>query len=114
MKIAVLSTIALLATTGAAAAYGDTEIERVQFEQQRRIEDGRFRGELTRFEYRQLLAEQDAIAFSIRQAKDDGRVSYREYLAIRAAQDEAGEHIYRQKHDTQVAFFRNWLYRHRF
>jgi hypothetical protein len=66
-------------------------------------------------EYRRLVEEQNAIAEAIWHAKRDGRVSYREYLAVRAAQDEASRHIWRQKHDWQTAYWRNWrLYRSRY
>jgi hypothetical protein len=118
MKLAVLSLLlstgALLATTGTAAARDTSVIDSVQAQQRYRIERGRYTGALTRHEYRQLKAEQAHIAAMERRAKADGYVSYREYRAIRNAQHAAAQHIYAEIHDGQVSHWRRWLYRHRY
>jgi hypothetical protein len=107
-----LSTIALLATTGVAAAHDTSTIDTVRAQQRYRIEQGRQSGALTRHEYRQLRGEQARIAAMERQAKADGFVSRREYRAIRTAQYAAARHIYAESHDGDVSRWRRWRNRH--
>jgi len=111
MKLAALSIVALLATTGLASAHDTSTIDAVQAQQRHRIEHGRQAGQLTWREYRQLKAEQRHIARMERHAKADGFVSHREYRAIRHAQRAAGRHIYQETHDGQVAFWRGMRHR---
>jgi len=113
MKSVALGIAALIATTGLAAAHDTRPIDRTQAAQARQIEDGRYSGELTRREYRALVAEQDRIAELERKAKADGVVTGREYRQIREVQTEAGRHIYAEAHDANVSFWRRWLYRTR-
>lgn len=111
MKVAALSIVALLATTGIASAHGTSGIDAVQAQQRYRIEHGRQTGQLTWREYHRLNAEQRQIARMERFAKADGFVSHREYHAIRAAQRAAGRHIFEQKHDGQAALWRGSRHR---
>lgn len=111
MKLAALSIVALLATTGMAQAHDTSMIDAVQAQQRHRIEHGRHTGQLTWREYRHLRAEQRHIARMEREAKADGQVSRHEYRAIRSAQHAAARHIYAQKHDDQVSFWRGMRYR---
>lgn len=113
MKLAALTVAALLATGGSAFAHGSSVIDTTQAQQRHRIEHGRYTGQLTRHEYRRLMAEQRDIADMERAAKADGFVSRREFFAIRAAQHEAARHIYAQMHDGQVNPWRKWSARHR-
>ena len=108
MKLAVLTTLALLATTGIASAHDTWSIDNTQARQRHRIEQGRLSGELTRREYWRLRAEQRHIAAMERRAKADGVVTAREYHAIRNAQRMARRHIYQETHDEQVS---RWRYR---
>jgi hypothetical protein len=114
MKLAVLTTAALLATTCVAAAHDTSVIDSVRAQQRHRIERGRYTGALTRHEYRQLKAEQAHIAAMERRAKADGNVTYWEYRTIRNAQHAAARHIYAETHDGEVSHWRRWLYRHRY
>jgi hypothetical protein len=113
-----LATVALIATTGASLA-GDATyhrketIDAVQGAQIRKIEDARYSGELTRREYRQLLAEQARVQELERRALEDGRISRQEYNVIRGAQKSADSHIKSEAHDGQISFWRRWLYRTR-
>ena len=113
MRLAALTTLALLATSGAAIAHDSFVIDRTQAQQQRRIEHGRLTGQLTRREYKHLLAEQRDIAAMERRAEADGYLSEREYRAIRAAQNAAARHIYGEMHDGQISLWRRWQYRYR-
>jgi len=113
MKVVLLSTAALLATTGVALAHDTSVIDSVQARQRHQIAYGRHVGELTRREYRQLMAEQAHIAAMERRAKADGIVTGYEYRAIRRAQRAAARNIYAETHDGQVSFWRRWVHRHR-
>ena len=84
-----------------------------QSAQARAIEDGRYSGELTRREYRELQAEQARIRDLENRAKADGHVTRREFRDIREAQAEASRHINAETHDGQSSLWRRWLYRHR-
>jgi hypothetical protein len=116
LKIILASTL-ILASAGAASAGGDTwrqrAIDDVQAREARQIEDGRYNGNLTRREYRQLQGEQARIADLERQAKSDGYVSKREFRAIRDAQADASDHIKSESTDGQKSFWRRWLYQTR-
>ena len=113
MRLAVLTTVALLATSGAAFAHDTSAIDATKVQQRQRIEHGRYTGQLTRHEYRRLMAEQADIAAMERRAKADGFVSHREFRAIRSAQHAAAQHIYAEAHDWQVSPWRRWSYRFR-
>jgi predicted ATPase with chaperone activity len=111
-----LAAAGLVATTSIAGAHHETygrKIDSVQATQQRQIEHGRYSGELTRREYRQLLEEQAKIAELERKAKADGYISTREYREIKKVQSEANAHIRDESSDGNVSFWRRWLYRTR-
>jgi uncharacterized protein HemX len=113
----ILSSVLLAATAGLAVADGGSwrqkQIDETQAREARQIEDGRYKGDLNRREYRQLLAEQGRIAALERQAQADGHVSRREFREIREAQANASQHIKSESSDGQVSFWRKWLYTHR-
>ena len=79
----------------------------------RAIEQGRYTGELTRREYRELLAEQARIREMERNAEAKGYISKHDFREIRAAQKAADQHIYNETHDAEVSLWRKWLYKHR-
>ncbi len=82
-------------------------------QQAREIEQGRFNGELTRREYRELNAEAARIQELERRAKADGYVSRREFKEIREAQTAHEQHIQSETHDGQKSWWRRYLYLHR-
>lgn len=113
IKSIAVAGLAVFATAGAANAYGDKQINAVQARENAAIEQGRYSGELTRREYRDLKAEQRAIAEMETRAKADGHISKREYREISEAQRNAARHIYQDTHDGQKSWYRRWLYTHR-
>lgn len=115
-KIILTTAVFSLAGSGLAAAH-DERVERIddiRASQARSIEQGRYTGELTRREYRELLSEQARIREMEQRAKADGHVSRREFRDIREAQAEANRHINTEAHDGQVSLWRRWLSRHRY
>ncbi len=104
----------LIAASSGAQAYGESWIDHVQAREAASIERGRYSGELTRREYRDLRAEQDSIRLMESRAKADGHVSRREYRNIAEAQRNAARHIRHETHDGQKSFWRRWLYTHRY
>jgi hypothetical protein len=112
MKKILIATLALAATTGTSFAHDS--IDRTQSKQLYEIEKGRYTGQLTRKEYRDLLAEQAYIQRLENNAKADGYLTKREARAIREAQKGAEKHIHAEVHDNQRALWRRWLYLHRY
>jgi hypothetical protein len=108
------ASVALIALTGSAGAHDTYTIDKLRAEQLRQIEAGRYSGELTRREYRELLAEQGRIAEMERAALADGYVNGREFRTIREAQREAARRIDEDSRDNQISFWRRWLYRNRY
>lgn len=87
------------------------EIDRRQYNQERRIQQGVRDGTVTRSEYYRLEQEQARIRDLERRAKADGRVDHREAAQIRNAQQDASRHIYQEKHDRENRGgwgFRRW------
>ncbi len=113
MKKILIASLALAATAGASLAHETRSIDRTQAKQLEELEKGRYTGQLTRKEYRDLKAEQAYIQRLENNAKADGRVTKREYNTIRDAQKAAEKHIYAEEHDNQRALWRRWLYLHR-
>jgi hypothetical protein len=105
-----ITAAALGLTASSAFAFGTATIDANENVQASRIEDGRYKGELTRSEYRALKAEQGRIIELERQAKADGRVSKREYNEIHTAQINAYRQIKAESNDGQKSWWRRWLY----
>jgi uncharacterized membrane protein YebE (DUF533 family) len=105
--------IGLAVSATGALAYGDKKINDIQARESAAIEQGRYSGELTRREYRDLKAEQRAIQDMENRAKADGHISKREYRNIHEAQANAARHIAQETHDSQKSWYRRWLYNHR-
>ena len=111
----VASTLATVAVIGANTASADeagrrARLNEIDRQQAREIEDGRYQGELTRREYRQLQAERERIAELERKAKSDGYVSRKEFAEIRAAQAGYERQIQTETHDGNKSWWRRWLY----
>lgn len=106
---------ATLATTGAASADDDRRARLAEIDRQlsREVETGRYQGELTRREYRDLQLERGRIVELERQAKSDGYISRKEFKEIRAAQDTAERRIQSETQDGQKSWWRRWLYQTR-
>ena len=114
LKIAALATAAVLAAATTAFAHDSIKpIDQTRTAQERQIEEGRYRGDLTRREYRALTAEQDRIAEMERRALVDGHLSRREARDIKTAQKVAAQHIKDERNDAQVSWYRRWLYQNR-
>ncbi len=109
MRTFLITAAAIAITSTSAFAFGQDTIDANQSVQARRIEQGRYTGELTRRELRALQAEQARIAEMERRAKADGYVSKREYNQIHDAQINAYRHINSETHDGQVSFWRKWM-----
>ena len=115
-SLAALTAIVLASAvnvSGALAA-GQATIDANQEVQRQRIEQGRYNGQLTRQEYRQLNAEQARIEAMERRAQADGYISKREYKQIHDAQIEAYRHIRQESTDNQVSGWRRWMYLNRY
>jgi hypothetical protein len=110
----ILAAAAFSTTAFADESWRKQQIDEVQAREAAAIEQGRYKGDLTRREYRELLAEQARIANLERKAKEDGYVSRREYREIKEAQSSAARHIDSETSDGQVSFWRRWLYRSRY
>ncbi len=113
-------TTALLAATlvlaGSTAAFAHDHnlagVNRTQADQIQAIELARRAGQLTRYEYNQLMAEQARIARLEQESRADGYVNNREYREIRNAQESAGAHIYQESHNGRVNYWRSWKWNH--
>ncbi len=113
MKRILITGAALALTASGALAYGTRTIDANEAAQASRIEQGRYKGEINRREYRALTAEQARINDMEARAKADGHVSKREYNQIHNAQINASQHIRSESTDGQVSLWRKWLYKTR-
>ncbi len=104
---ALLTTALILAGGSTSFAHDLYNVNRTQAEQIQAIDQARRTGQLTRYEYNQLMAEQARIARLEQEALADG-VTGREYREIRAAQQAAGAHIYQESHNGRVNYWRAW------
>jgi uncharacterized membrane protein YebE (DUF533 family) len=99
----------VVTSLGALAATASADsIDRRQFNQDRRIDQGVRSGTLTRGEALRLEAEQARIRELERRAKADGHVDRYERFRINQAQNAASRHIYQEKHDGQGRGFGGW------
>lgn len=105
MNRLILASAALLVT--ATGAFAD-RIDQRQFNEHRRIEEGRRTGALTWREAAELRHEQMRISRMIRVARADGYVSPREAREIEFAQDAASRNIFAEKHDRDTRGHRRW------
>jgi hypothetical protein len=80
----------------------DPRVNRRQFNQHERIEQGMRSGELTRGETRQLAAEQRAIRQEERRYKSDGVMTRDERKDLRQDLNAASRNVYNEKHDAET------------
>lgn len=101
MKRTLLALGLVLASTGAAFAYGPStpEVDYRQFNQQYRIHQGMRDGSLTPWEARGLVAQQRRIQAYESFARADGYISPEERRILARMQREASRSIYYQRHD---------------
>jgi hypothetical protein len=107
------ATLATAGTASADEASRRARLNEIDRQQVRETEQGRYSGELTRREYRNLNADAARIQELERRAKADGYVSRREFKEIREAQTEHERHIQTESHDGQKSWWRRWMYQHR-
>ena len=109
---------ALLLTTAIPALAQDWHSDQRQYRQERRIQEGLARGEITPREAARLRQENWHIEQMQRRAIADGYVSPRERRRIEAAQDHLGRAIRRESRDDQRRYgglahggYGGWAYR---
>jgi hypothetical protein len=113
MKRSLLAVSVVLASASAASAhgygygYGDS-IDRREYSQEKRIQQGVRNGSLTRYEYQRLEAEQARIRGLEARARRDGIITPYERYELRRAQDEASRHIRRERHDADRRSYPYW------
>jgi hypothetical protein len=112
-KTITIAATGLLLASGAAFAGREDTIDANDTILRQRIEQGRYSGQLTRREYRELNAEQAKIEADIARAKADGYVSKREYQKIHDEQIAAYRHVKTDTNNTQVSWWRRFLYLNR-
>jgi hypothetical protein len=117
-KIILAAGLTSAAVLTALPATADEASRRARLEQIDRqhaleTEQGRYKGELTRREYRALNSEAARIQDMERRAKSDGYVSRREFKEIREAQNEHDRRIQGEVGDGQKSWWRRWLYQTR-
>jgi hypothetical protein len=106
-----LLTLGLLAAGATAAdAYHPSAngIDRRQWRQEQRIEQGLRDGSLTRREYWRLKQEQQRIRGLENWARRDGYLTPYERYQLRRSQREASRHIYRDRHVREYRGWRRW------
>jgi hypothetical protein len=109
---AVLTAGGLLAASGGANAQSMYEINRIQDQQQNRIERGINSGQITRSEAARLEQGERAIDRAQRRAEADGHVSSQERARIDRMVERENRDIYRQSHDRQQAWDRGQQWGH--
>lgn len=97
MAIAISATFATAATAGVR----DTNVNKHQHHQDRRIAQGVKSGELTRGEAKDLRGDQKDIRQEERAFKSDGSLTKDERQELHQDQHAASKEIYQEKHDEQ-------------
>lgn len=104
----ILVTTALLTLAGTSFAHGvgagPTSYNELEWQQEQRIQQGLANGSLTRPEASRLYAEQAQIDELERVFRADGRLSPVERQYLVRLQQRAGQQIFAERHDGQVAW----------
>lgn len=109
-----LAALLVVGTTSIASAYDyATDQRKAQIDARRvdeayRIQQGRRTGDLTLLEKWRLKGEQARIAQMERNALRDGHISRQEQYEINRALNRANGNIYRERTDSQIAWWRRW------
>ena len=96
---ALLATLLMISLT--AVAHGEDTIDQRQENQEKRIEAGQEKGELTDREAKRLERRQKRIEKMEERAKADGTVSADEAKHIKKAQNQASREIRRKNHNKR-------------
>jgi uncharacterized membrane protein YebE (DUF533 family) len=112
-KTMLVAATGLMLASGVALAGREDTIDANRDVLKNRIEQGRYNGQLTRREYRELNAEQAKIEADIARAKADGHISRREYEKIHDEQIAAYRHVKTDSTDGHVSWWRRWMYLNR-
>lgn len=105
MKIKILGglLVAALAITSVAQAQTHTPVvNQRQHKQERRINHGVRKGDLTRNEARNLRTREAKIAHDKKMAKADGKITLNERRHLRREENRTSRAIYRKKHNGRV------------
>jgi hypothetical protein len=103
VALSALSSPASAQAPAAAGAASTPGVDRREANQDKRIEQGKASGELSRREARRLQGEQKAIDKAEAHAKADGTVTAAERRRLHKMQNHASRDIRRQKHDANTA-----------
>ena len=95
-----LAGVVSLGSLPAVAGPYDSNINRVEMEQERRIHQGLHSGQLTPGEFRRLENQQARIRATEAQMRADGRLTRGEKAQLAQMQERAGRDIYRYKHNN--------------
>jgi uncharacterized membrane protein YebE (DUF533 family) len=109
-KTSLIVAAGLMLATGAAFAGREDTLDANREVLHQRIEQGRYTGQLTRREYRELNTEEKRINTEIARAKADGHLSRREYQKIHDEQLGAYAHVKEASTNRQVSWWRRWMY----
>lgn len=108
-----IAVVAGVVLAGPASAKSATQIRQEAIDkreaaQAEAIVEGRTNGSLTWWERARLVREQRRIAKLEAQVLADGKITKGEYLAVKAAQNDARDHIKADEHNQSV---RGWWWR---
>ena len=95
-----LAGLVILGSLPALAGPYDSNINRQEIEQERRIHQGVRSGQLTPGEFRRLENQQARIRATEAQMRADGRLTRGEKAQLAQMQDRANRNIYRYKHNN--------------
>jgi hypothetical protein len=102
-----LAGVVILGSLPAVAGPYDSNINRVEMDQECRIQQGLHSGRLTPGEFRRLENQQGRIRAAEAQMRADGRLTPGEKTLLASMQERANRDIYRYKHNS----FRQATYR---
>jgi hypothetical protein len=95
-----LAGVVTLGSLPAVAGPYDSNINRVEMDQERRIHQGLRSGQLTPGEFRRLENQQACIRATEAQMRADGRLTRGEKTQLAQMQERANQNIYRYKHNN--------------
>ncbi len=104
--LAVATAAAVLSGVGTATAAD--RIDQREYNQERRIQEGRRAGDISGREYRALEAEQAHIRQLEARARADGRIDRNERAQIERAQDAASRHIAEARNNNDRRRWYSW------
>jgi uncharacterized membrane protein YebE (DUF533 family) len=103
LYVAAAFVLACVALSALAQTESTPRIDKRQANQERRIEQGQKKGQLTEKEAARLEKGQARVQKMEERAAADGKVTKKERARIEKAQDRQSKKIYRERHDKQQA-----------